>query len=57
MLQARAIRSDGDKERSVVASYSITVNSFGGDGGSLISLAGSPMDPALFTSAASAPAA
>lgn len=58
MVQGRAIRSDSDKERSAVASHSITVNSFGGgDEGSLISLVGSPVDPVLFTTAASAPAA
>ncbi len=56
-MQGRAIGSDSDKERSAVALYSITANSFGGDGGSLISLAGSPADPALFTIPASAPAA
>ena len=61
--------NDSDKESNAVTSYSITVNSSGGDGGSLIlqkgrkescrksGLAGSPVDSVLFTTAASAPAA
>lgn len=57
MVQGRGIRSDSDKENSAVALYSITVSSFCGDEGSLISLAGSPVDPVLFTTVASAPAA